>query len=132
MRKRKGNANLPKESVLKIDKDCHVAAKLNYEMVQNIIDTCGKRGLNTLWIKTTRTAHGRHFYIKIDLPIEAEETNDLQYLLGDDAKRYAFNKARIESGLPEWNKLFEKPAAGLTRIYNRKVRSRTKTARARH
>ncbi len=121
MRKRKLNANLRKESVLKIDRDCHVTAKLNHEYIQTIIDTCTRRSLNVLWIKTTRTAHGRHFTIKIDLPIEAKETNDLQYLLGDDAKRYAFNKARIESGLPEWNKLFEKPAARLRRIYDGEV-----------
>ena len=45
--------------------------------------------------------------------VSAHIANRLQY----DPKRVAYNKARIESVLPEWNKLFEKPGARLRTIY---------------
>jgi hypothetical protein len=65
-----------------------------------------------------------HFYIKIKPAIEPHVANNLQYLLGDDAKRVAFNMARIESGLAEWNKLFERANARLTTVYrNYHIRS---------
>ncbi len=119
MPRRNGNAELPKESLLKIDKDCHASSSLNGEYVQTIMDTCRKHTVKVLWVKSTRTNHGRHFYIKIEPSIGAEATNDLQYLLGDDAKRYAFNEARIKSGLQGWNKLFERPGAKLRTAYQR-------------
>jgi hypothetical protein len=60
-----------------------------------------------------------HYYIKIDLPIDADAANNLQYILGDDAKRVAFNRARIESELREWNKLFEKANTTSRTVYRR-------------
>ena len=33
--------------------------------------------------------------------------NRVQWLLRDDCQRVDYNRARIESGLNEWNKLFE-------------------------
>ena len=114
---RDASASLPKESVLKIDKDCHVDTKLNREYVHTIIDICRKHGVRVLWIKTSITAHGRHFYIRIDPPVDAKTANKLQYLLGDDAKRVDFNRARIESGLSGWNKLFESLGTRLRTIY---------------
>jgi hypothetical protein len=36
---------------------------------------------------------------------------------GDDSRRVDFNRARIESGLEEWNKLFEVPENVLCTIY---------------
>jgi hypothetical protein len=103
--------------VLKVDKDCFVDPKLNSDYVRTVIDICSKHGILVLSIKSTLTRHGRHFYIKIDPPVKALTTNDLQYLLGDDPRRVAFNKARIKSGLPEWNKLFERIGAVLRTIY---------------
>ena len=117
MRRRDASASLPRESVLKIDKDCLVDAKLNREYVHTIIDICREHGARVLWIKTSITAHGRHFYIKIDPPVDAQTAYRLQYLLGDDAKRVDFNRARIESGLPRWNKLFESLRTRLRTIY---------------
>jgi hypothetical protein len=58
-----------------------------------------------------------YFYIKIKPALEPHVANNLQYLLGDDAKRVAFNRARIESGSDEWNKLFERANARLTTVY---------------
>ena len=110
-------ASLPKESVLKIDKDCHVDTKLNREYVHTIIDICRKHGVRVLSIKTSITAHGRHFYIRIGPPVEAQTANKLQYLLGDDSRRVDFNRARIEPGLLGWNKLFESVGARLRTVY---------------
>jgi hypothetical protein len=117
MRKGGASASLPKESVLKIDKDCHVDTELSREYVHTIIDICRKHNVKVLWIKTSITAHGRHFYIKIDPPVDAQTANKLQYLLGDDPRRVDFNRARIESGLLGWNKLFERIGAVLRTIY---------------
>jgi hypothetical protein len=125
MRRGDASANLPKEDLLKIDKDCFVDPQLNRDYVRTVIEICSKHGISVQWIKSTLTRHGRHFYIKIHRPVKALKTNDLQYLLGDDPKRVAFNKARIKSGLPEWNKLFERIRAPLTTIYCRPVFSGT-------
>jgi len=107
MRRGEESVDLPKQDVLKIDKDCFVDARLNGQYVESILDTCKKHGVTVLSVKSTQTQHGMHFYIKVDLPVDAHTANSLQYLLGDDAKRVAFNRARIESGLVGWNKLFE-------------------------
>jgi hypothetical protein len=111
------SVGLPNESVLKIDKDCSADARLNGEYVQTVVDICRKHGVKVLWIKSTQTQHGRHFYIRIDSPLDAHTANSLQYLLGDDAKRVAFNRARIESGLVGWNKLFEAVGRKLRTLY---------------
>jgi hypothetical protein len=79
-----------------------------------------------MWIRSTQTQHGMHFYIKIDPPVDAHTANNLQYLLGDDAKRVSYNRARINSGLVEWNKLFERIGARLRTIYRQSNRSKTK------
>jgi len=113
-----------KTSVLKIDKDCFVDMGLNMEYVRTILHTCRKYELKVLWVRSSKSRHGMHFYIKIKPAIEPHVANNLQYLLGDDAKRVAFNMARIESGLAEWNKLFERANARLTTVYrNYHIRS---------
>jgi hypothetical protein len=64
------------------------------------------------------SAHkGQHFYIRITPPVQATLANRLHYLLGDDCQRVDFNRARIESGLDEWSKLFERPNVRLRIIY---------------
>jgi hypothetical protein len=60
---------------------------------------------------------GLHFYIDVTPAIEAEVANKLQFLLGDDCRRVDFNRARIHSGLNEWNKLFERAGARVMKIY---------------
>ncbi len=117
MRRRDASADLPKESVLRVDKDCNSDAALTREYIRSVIEICRNHGVRVLWIKVTRTAHGRHFYIRIDPPVKAHTANGLQYLLGDDSKRFDFNRARIRSGLMEWNKLFESAGARLRAIY---------------
>ena len=117
MRRGNGSASQPKEDLLKIDKDCFVEADLEREYAQTVVDTCRKHGIKVVWIKSTQTQHGTHFYIKTNPPVDALTANNLQYLLGDDSKRVAFNKARVKSGLPGWNKLIERPNVRLRTIY---------------
>jgi hypothetical protein len=112
-----GDGSLDFVDTLEIDKDAHVDAELNKEYVCTIIDTCRKRHVKVLWIKTTITVHGRHFYVKIHPPLSAEQANRLQYLLGDDSRRFDFNRARVNSALNGWNKLFELPSARLLTLY---------------
>jgi len=108
---------LPEESVLKIDKDCHVDSTLEQEYIQRVKEILASWNFTVREIKATRTHHGRHYYIWIDPPADAHLANRLQYLLGDDAKRVDFNQARIDSGLPEWNKLFETVHGRMRTIY---------------
>jgi hypothetical protein len=117
MRRGDPSASLPKQNVLKIDKDCFVDARLNGQYVESILDTCKKHGVTVLSVKSTKTRHGMHFYIEIDPPVDAHRANNLQYLLGDDSKRVAFNNARIVSGLAKWNKLFEVAGRRLRTVY---------------
>ena len=120
MRTKGESVKLPREGVLKIDKDCFVDARLNGQYVESILDTCKKHGVTVLSIRSTLTRHGVHFYVMIDPPIDAHTANDLQYLLGDDPKRVAFNEARIQSGLIGWNKLFETVGRKLKTLYLRR------------
>jgi len=117
MQKRNISASLPKENVLKVDKDYEPDSALQRQYVQDTIITLAGHNLKVVWIKTSKTQHGRHYYIKINRPVDALRTNELQYLIGDDPKRVAYNEARIRSSLRGWNKLFEGLDAKLATIY---------------
>ncbi len=108
---------LEKSVLLKIDKDIHADSQLEWDYVQDSITILAQRRIDVEWIKVSRTQHGSHYYVKIHPPVPAETANRLQYLLGDDAKRVDFNRARIESGLTEWSKLFERANVRLRTIY---------------
>jgi len=127
MSKRNASTSLPKVDLLKLDKDAFVSTDINKKYVRTVIDICREQGVQVLWIKSTVSQHGRHYYIKIDPALDAETANNLQYLLGDDAKRVAFNKARIKSGLEEWSKLFEIPDARLRTVYPSYSKERLET-----
>jgi hypothetical protein len=61
-------------------------------------------------IRITRSRRkGYHARIYLNKPVPAHVANMLQWLLGDDAPRVDFNRARINAGFDEWNKLFEGP-----------------------
>jgi len=105
--------------VLKVDKDCHVSSRLEREYIEHAVSLLRKHHVIVEWIKATRTHHGRHYYIKINPALDAHTANDLQYLLGDDANRVDYNRARINSRLEEWNKLFEASGRQLRTIYKR-------------
>ncbi len=117
MPRKHGSQNLPRESVLKIDKDCHVDSQLEQEYIRNTVAILSKHHVIVVLIRATRTQHGRHYYIRVNPPVDAHVANRLQYLLGDDPKRVAYNEARIKSSLPEWNKLFERIDASTITVY---------------
>lgn len=103
---------------LKIDKDCFINKAWIKEYVKWIIRICKSHGIGILDIRMCLSKmKGLHFYIRISPAIDPVLANMLQFLLGDDSRRVAFNKARIDSGLQEWNKLFEKPGIKLRTIY---------------
>ena len=119
MPKRNESTKLPRESVLKVDKDCHVDRQLEREYVQDSITILRRRHIRVKSIEATRTQHGRHYYFHIHPSVDALTANRLQYLLGDDPKRVGYNQARIDSGLLEWNKLFEAIGRRLITLYRR-------------
>jgi uncharacterized glyoxalase superfamily metalloenzyme YdcJ len=98
---------LGKVSVLKVDKDCHIDRQLEQEWVRVALVTLRMHHESVEWIEATRTRHGNHYYIKIDPAVSAKAANNLQYLLGDDANRVDYNRARINSEDAHWNRLFE-------------------------
>jgi hypothetical protein len=100
---------LGNESVLKLDKDCHVSSQLEREDVRNMRAILRRHHLRVLSIKATRTLHGNHYYISIDPPVDPHTANNLQYLLGSDAKRVAYSRGLISSPSRffAWNRLFE-------------------------
>jgi hypothetical protein len=108
--------------MLKIDKDCYIDPDLNREYLQTIIANCRKKRRKVLWIKQSETPHGRHYEVRVHPPMQAHAANNLQLLCGDDAKRYAFNRARIKSKLVGWNKLWWHPHSALRTVYPAKRR----------
>jgi len=106
-----------KVDLLKIDKDCHVDKSLEQEYALQSIDILSKHHVRVLWMKATRTRKGSHYYIRIDPSVKATAANQLQYLLGDDAERVSLNRARINSGLEDWNILFEAVGRKLRTLY---------------
>jgi REP element-mobilizing transposase RayT len=109
--------------LLKIDKDCFTDRSWIREYLRLILDTCHRYGVTIVSVKVCNSHRkGVHYYIEITPPIKAELANMLQYLLGDDCQRVDHNRARIDSALNEWNKLFERPDARLRTLY-RRVRS---------
>ena len=124
MLRRSGNAcqgvmlRVDKTSELKIDKDCFVDGAWVDYYARVIVATCQSFRVK---VESIRMCHSRkkglHLYIKICPPIESSKANMLQWLLGDDSARVDFNRARIDSGLEEWNKLFEVAGRRLKTIY---------------
>ena len=103
---------------LKIDKDCMASKDWLDYYVQTILQTCKEQGVTVWRIKMCNSKRkGQHFYIKLKQAVDSKFANMLQWLLGDDCRRVNFNNARIESGLVEWNKLFEVPNRRLRTLY---------------
>ena len=113
-----GEEDVDKIRVLKIDKDCYVDGDWLEEYVNRVVaQICHSYNLNLLSVKMCASRKkGFHLYIEINPPIEPDLANRLQWLLGDDCQRVDFNRARIRSGLREWNKLFEEPGRRLGTI----------------
>jgi hypothetical protein len=104
--------------VLKIDKDCFVDPAWLRDYIALILRICRAYNLCVKSIRMTRSkSKGQHFYIQIEPSVEPELANRLQWLLGDDCRRVDFNRARIRSHLPEFDKLFEEPNRRLRTLY---------------
>jgi hypothetical protein len=107
-------------NVLKVDKDCFVDKEWLDAYVEVIMQICDNYDLTVQTIKMCNSKKkGLHFYITISPPIDSMIANMLQWLLGDDCRRVDFNRARIESNLDEWNKLFEVANRRLKTIYRK-------------
>ena len=107
---------------LKVDKDCFVERTWIDEYIQLILQTCSIHNVTVKSIKMCRSEKkGLHFYIHVSPQVEPHLANLLQWLLGDDCQRVDFNRARIESGLVEWSKLFEVACRRLRTIYTRRT-----------
>jgi len=112
------DARVDKISVLKIDKDCFIDLNWLQDYMRLIVRTCQVHGVTVVSVRMCRSRQkGFHLYIEITPAVEPELANRLQWLLGDDCQRVDFNRARIGSGLNEWNKLFEEPGKRLRTIY---------------
>jgi len=113
-----GDVGVDKVGVLKIDKDCFVDGDWLEDYIRLMVHACRFHGVTVLSVKVCRSrVKGFHLYIEISPAIDSELANRLQWLLGDDSARVDFNRARIRSGLNEWNKLFEEPRKRLRTIY---------------
>ena len=108
-------------TLLKVDKDVHVAKPWIHDYVITIGAVCKIHRLKVKEVRMTQTRKGQHFYIQLNRPVSSELANRLQWLLGDDCRRVDFNHARIDSGLEEWNKLFEKPEVRMRTLYRKRV-----------
>ena len=87
----KGGVGVDKIHTLKIDKDCHVDNCLEMEYLRHTVSILSKHHVRFQTIEVTRTRLGRHYYIHIEPPVDANTANRLQYLLGDDMKRASLN-----------------------------------------
>jgi hypothetical protein len=109
---------LGQTSLLKIDKDCFVDKEWLQGYVETIVQICRAYGVKVACIKMCSSQKkGLHFYVWIKPAVESAFANYLQWLLGDDCQRVDFNRARIDSDLNEWNKLFEVAGRRLRTVY---------------
>lgn len=108
-------------AVLKLDCDCWVSKRLLDDWVRFVaIPVCQAHGFPILTIQLAPSEHkGFHFLVTLEGDPTSEVANALQFLLGDDRKRYSSNRARIRAGLKEWNRLWEPPHQKWQTIYER-------------
>src|SRR5208282_1996046 len=103
-----GKQHLSPVGQLKIDKDIHVNRTWIQDYVRTIKAICKLNGIRVTSIQMCRSSRkGQHYYISVVPPLRAESANRIQWLLGDDCLRVDYNRARIQSHLNDWNKLFE-------------------------
>jgi hypothetical protein len=120
-------SQMPKTSTLLIDVDMVVKRHWMRYYILLILTVCSWFNVQVYRIRMCPSAKkGQHFRIDITPAVPARLANLIQFLAGDDRQRVAFNQARIESGLAEWNKLFARSNVRLRTIYRSKVPRRTK------
>jgi hypothetical protein len=110
-----------KIGVLKIDKDCNVDQSWILDYVEVVTSICQMKRVHVCYLEMSRSKKGLHFYIGIQPNVGSELANRLQWLLGDDCRRVDYNRARIRSRYPDWNKLFERIGQRFVTLYRCKV-----------
>ena len=112
---------------LKTDKDCVVDRSWIEDYVALILWACGRFNVKVMSIAMCLSRRkGLHFYIRIQPAVPSVIANRIQWLIGDDCGRVDFNRARIEVGFKEWNKLFEEIGTKPRIIYrDRSLRRRS-------
>jgi hypothetical protein len=110
-----------KTSILKIDKDCHVDQSWIQDYVRVVRSVCRMKRVRVAFVEMGRSKKGLHFYIGIQPRVSSELANRLQWLLGDDCRRVDYNRARIRSRYPDWNKLFERIGQRFVTLYRCKI-----------
>jgi len=109
-------------TILKVDID----VKLDKRQFDIFLDTrmlmLKYLNLNVLGYSMSESQKGYHFWFIVDKDLSDRECAFLQFLLGDDIKRYKYNLIRVEAGcFGDFNVLFEKKKyrGFLRRLYDR-------------
>jgi hypothetical protein len=109
---------VPRTDLLMIDKDIILNPEEMDAYLQHILAVVFSYRLEVVYVQWCLSLHkGMHLYVKLNKRIEAELAWLLQLLLGDDSVRADFNRARIEAGVRNWNRLFERANVKLHTIY---------------
>ena len=117
---------MSKVGVLKIDKDCHVDQSWIQDYVRVVRSICHMKRVKVASVEMSHSKKGLHFYIGIQPRVSSELANRLQWLLGDDCCRVDYNRARIRSHYPDWNKIFERIGQRFVTLYRCKVPAGTR------
>jgi hypothetical protein len=101
---------IPPTRLLKIDLDITVDNSwlVHYRRIVRLILVSFGLKATAIRITPSRT-RGYHVRIYLSRTVQAKTTIMLQWLLLDDHGRVDFNRARINVGFSEWDKLFEGP-----------------------
>jgi hypothetical protein len=100
---------IPPTSLLKIDLDLLVNESWLQHYRRNVRLILKSYGLRAGAVKITPSRRkGYHVRIYLDKAIPAVIANMFQWFLLDDHARVDFNRARIQAGFDEWDKLFER------------------------
>lgn len=95
-------------TVLKIDIDAKFPEEWFSKWIDTRISLLKSMGYVVGHIFPHETTKGRNFFIHIKPDCDANTTNMLQFLLGDDHTRVKINAWRISRGIKHWNKIFDR------------------------
>ncbi len=119
MRKHQGEHRVPNTALVKVDKDCLVDSNWVKEWVALTLTVAAWHNRSVKTVKICRSLKkGWHAYVELNEPVDATTANRIAWILGDDATRTDYNRARIESGMQEWSKMFERVNVRLLTTYD--------------
>jgi len=94
--------------VLKIDLDIHPPEEWMAAWERKNEMILGLYGLKPTKVNKKESPRGWHYWYLLHKYLTPEETNKLQFLLGDDHTRVKINMWKIARSVPHWNKLFDR------------------------